>query len=153
MKKHILTTLALVFALSGLSALSATQAQAHVDVHVGIGIPAPPVVRFEAEPPVEIIPQTQVYYAPEPDYDLYRYGGWWYVNRDGYWYRSHNYNGPFGPVVYESVPHAIIAVPGSYHHHPVHTADWHRASARAHYRGHPEHHEHGHDHDHDHDQH
>ena len=153
MKKHILTTLALVFALSGLSALSATHAQAHVDVHVGIGIPAPPVVRFEAEPPVEIIPQTQVYYAPEPDYDLYRYGGWWYVNRDGYWYRSHNYNGPFGPVVYESVPHAIIAVPGSYHHHPVHPADWHRASARAHYRGHPEHHEHGHDHDHDHDQH
>ena len=148
MKKHILTTLALAFALSG---LSATQAQARVDVHVGISIPAPPVVRFEAEPPVEIVPQTQVYYAPEPDYDLYRYGGWWYVNRDGYWYRSHNYNGPFGPVVYESVPHAIIAVPGSYHHHPVHPADWHRASAHhtppVHYRGHPEHHERGHDHD------
>jgi hypothetical protein len=145
MKKHILTTMALALALSG---LSATQAQARVDVHVGIGIPAPPVVQFEAEPPVEIIPQTQVYYAPEPDYDLYRYGGWWYVNREGYWYRSHSYNGPFGPVVYESVPQAIIAVPGSFHHHPVHPANWHQESGPVHHRGHPEHHEH-----HDHDQH
>jgi len=151
MKKHILTTLALALALSG---LSITQAQAHVDVQVGIGIPAPPVVRFEAEPPVEIVPQTQVYYAPEPDYDLYRYGGWWYVNSNGYWYRSHSYNGPFGPVVYESVPHAIIAIPGSYHHHPIHPANWHRGSehhtSSVHYRGHPEHHERGHE---QHDQH
>jgi hypothetical protein len=83
MTKTILAALALTISLTG---AYVPAAYAHVDVNVGIAIPPPPVVTFSAEPQVVLVPQTQVYYVPGIDYDFYRYGGWWYVNRDGYWY-------------------------------------------------------------------
>jgi len=143
------------------------RAEAHVDVHIGVGVPAPPTVIFDREPEVVLVPQTNVYYVPgQPDYDVYRYGGYWYVNRDGYWYRSQSYQGPFTYIVYDRVPRPIVVLPGEYHHHPfrprsvsnhppghVHTgraqggppAHWRHAS-----HGHPDHdhadHDHGHEH-------
>ncbi len=103
---------------------------------------------YQSEPPVEIVPETQIYYAPNPDYDLYRYDGYWYVNRNGYWYRARSYRGPFGPIVYDRVPHAIIAIPGSYHHHPMHPASWHRGPEPHRGGRHDHDHHRGHDHDH-----
>ena len=114
---------------------------AGVDVHVNIG-PPPPAVVFEHEPEVVLVPSTRVYYVPNQDYDLFRYGGYWYLDRGGYWYRASAYNGPFEAVRYETVPHAIVVVPASYHHHPVHPPHPH---------GGPPGHAHGHGHDHDHD--
>ena len=127
-------------------------AAARVDVHVGIGIPAPPSVVFEHEPEVVLVPRTRVYYTSQPDYDMYRYGGYWYVNRDGYWYRSSSYNGPFTYVVYDRVPRSIVVVPHRYHHYPVRPIHMeHHGNSRHHddhgHGGHPHGHGHGHGHD------
>ena len=96
------------------------RADAHVDVHIGVGIPPPPAVVFEHEPEVVLVPRTHVYYVPSVDYDFYRYGGYWYINRGGYWYRGGSYRGPFVSIGFERVPHEIVVVPGKYHHHPFH---------------------------------
>ena len=132
MTKTILAAVALTIAMAG---AYVPTAHAHVDVSVGVAVPPPPVVTFEREPQVVLVPQTQVYYVPGLDYDFYRFGGWWYVNRDGYWYSSRSYRGPFAPVAFERVPHAIVAIPASYHHHPIHPAHWH-AEQHARYQGH-----------------
>jgi hypothetical protein len=131
-----------VIAAIGAMILGTTpSAQAKVDVHVGIGIPAPPAVVFESEPPVVLVPGTQVYYLANPDYDLYRYGGYYYVNRDGYWYRSRGYRGPFAHVEYDRVPRQIVVVPENFHHYPVHPSDWHPGPR--HHAPHPPMHAHG----------
>ena len=107
------------------------------DVHISIGIPAPPAVVFHSEPEVVVVPHSRVYYVPSAtDYDMYRYGGYWYVNRDGYWYRSTAYNGPFTTVEYRRLPHQIVAVPRHYRHHPDHPSHPH---------GHDHHDHHNHD--------
>jgi hypothetical protein len=92
-------------------------ARADVDIHVSV--PPPPMVAFPAEPQVILVPETRVYYVPQVvDYDMYRFGSWWYVNQSGYWYRSKRYQGPFTYVDYDRVPVQIVRVPGKYRHHP-----------------------------------
>ena len=98
---------------------------AGVDIH--ISVPPPPHVVFEAAPQVVIVPQTRVEYVPvATDYDMYRYGKYWYINSNGYWYRSHSYKGPFRYVEYRSLPHAVVVVPAEYRHHPIHPAHPHK---------------------------
>lgn len=114
--KRILITLGLAAALVG-----PPPVWAHVDVNVDIGVPPPPVISFPSPPQVVVVPRTRVYYAPAvSDYDLYRYGPYWYVDRDGYWYRSRAYGGPYAPIEYRYVPRQVVVVPGKYRHHPVH---------------------------------
>lgn len=133
---------------------------AEVDVHIGIGIPPPPSIVFQAEPPVIVVPQTDVYYVPEASgYDMYRYGSWWYVNRDGYWYRARSYRGPFGHVEYSRVPRRIIGIPGTYRHfpvrpdghHPPHRRSGDAPGHRGHHRKDQRHERHDHDHHDSHD--
>jgi hypothetical protein len=108
----------------GLLPMSAVRAgAADVDVDVHIGIPPPPAIVFDTEPEVVVVPQTQVYYVPRVvEYDMYRYGKYWYVNREGHWYRSHGYRGPFKHVEFRHVPQVIVGVPVEYRHHPRHPA-------------------------------
>lgn len=108
------------FALLGSLTLQSSSVRA-ADVNIHVSIPPPPHVIFETQPEVVIVPQTRVEYVPVvTDYDMYRYGKYWYVNRDGYWYRSHSYKGPFRYVEYRSLPHPVVVVPAEYRHHPVH---------------------------------
>lgn len=124
--------------------LWAVPAKAEVDVHIGVNIPPPPAVVFEHEPRVVVVPNSKVYYVPDtPDYDMYRYGAYWYVNRGGYWYRSHNYGGPFSVVAYERVPRQIFGVPRHYRRYDARPPHHHRDR---HDHGHHERHG-GHDHD------
>lgn len=100
--------------------VTASSGMSQVDVDIHIGIPPPPAVVFHSEPEVVVVPRTKVYYVPAvPDYDMYRFGRSWYINRDGYWYRSNAYRGPFKIVEYRHVPHEIVVVPGEYRHHPL----------------------------------
>ena len=95
-----------------------TRVSADLNVHLG-SRPAPVVV-FEREPDVVLVPSTRVYYVGGLDYDLFRYGQYWYINDGGYWYRARNYRGPFGQIRYETVPNQIVVVPERYHRHPMH---------------------------------
>ena len=99
-------------------ASAVTRVSADLNVHFG-DRPAPVVV-FEREPDVVLVPSSRVYYVGGLDYDLFRYGQYWYINDGGYWYRARNYRGPFGQIRYEVVPRQIVVVPERYHRHPMH---------------------------------
>ncbi len=119
-------------------------ARAEVDVHINLGFPPPPPVVFHHEPEVILVPETNVYYVPGLEYDFYRYGGAWYINRGGYWYSAPSYRGPFTAIVHASVPHVIIAAPARFRHHPIRPPHWRDDDGRDHRRGHGRGHDDGH---------
>jgi hypothetical protein len=90
------------------------------DINVHIGDRRPPVVVFDREPDVILVPRTRVYYVDHDGYDLYRYGRYWYMNDDGYWFRASSYRGPFVSISVGRVPRQIVVVPARYRRHPVH---------------------------------
>lgn len=91
-----------------------------VDVDIHIAVPPPPHIVFETEPEVVIVPQTHVAYVPVvTQYDMYRYDKYWYVNQEGYWYRSRSYRGPFKHVQHRHLPHDFVVLPTEYRHHPI----------------------------------
>ncbi len=94
-------------------------ADVDVNVYITVGPPLPAVV-FEEPPPLVVVPQTNIHYAPSvAGYDTYRLGDWWYLNRDGYWYRSRDHRGHFEPLEYEHIPREILSLPGEYHRYPA----------------------------------
>ena len=98
----------------------ATKASAHADVSINLRIGDPyrgPQLVFQDEPDVVVVPGSRVYYVRDYDYDLYRYGSYWYYTYDGGWYRARRYNGPFTYVGYRSVPRAVTYVPVRYRRH------------------------------------
>src|SRR5262249_31166230 len=76
-----------------------------------------PRLAFVSEPDIVLIPGTRVYYIDDYDYDLYRFGGYWYYYYGGGWYRAADYDGPFYFISYTSVPYSIRVVPTRYRHH------------------------------------
>jgi hypothetical protein len=107
---------------AGLSLAAAAPGEAGVsaDLNIRLGTRPAPVVVFEREPDVVLVPSTRVYYVGGLDYDLFRYGQFWYINDGGYWYRARNYRGPFGQIRFESVPRQVVYVPDRFHRHPMH---------------------------------
>jgi hypothetical protein len=98
----------------------APKASAGTDVSINLRIGDPyrgPRLVFRDEPDIVVVPGTRVYYVEDYDYDLYRYGSYWYYNYDGAWYRARRYNGPFVYVGYRSVPRAVAYVPVKYRKH------------------------------------
>ncbi len=92
---------------------SATQ----VEFTAGAPPPPPPVV---VEPPVVAV-EGGVYVATEPSvqYDLFRFGSYWYAYSGGYWYQAPSYRGPFTVVEPGRVPRPVVEVPpGHWKHHP-----------------------------------
>ncbi len=61
-----------------------------------------------------MIPQSQVYFVPDPQIDVFFYGGYWWSPRGENWYRARAYNGPWGVVERNRVPRAVIYVPQDY---------------------------------------
>ena len=117
-------------------------AETYFGFNIGINnAPPPPRVRFFQPPPVEIVPNTSVYVVENPyGYDMFQYGGFFYVSNGGYWYRAHSYRGPFVAVDARYVPRAIYSVPPGHWRH-----DW-RNNENAGYEGQGRGHGHGHGH-------
>lgn len=101
MKKILLGTI-----LLGLVLVSPIPAMARVDV--GINISLPPIV-FAGPPEVVVIPETDVYAAPDIDVDIFFYHGWWWRPWEGRWYRSLNYDS--GWAYYPRVPSFYGRIP------------------------------------------
>jgi len=86
---------------------------ARAEVSVNINIGPPPIV--VAEPPALVmIPQTQVYFVPDPHIDVFFYGGYWWSPRGDRWYRSRAYNGPWGVIERGRVPRSVVYMPRDY---------------------------------------
>jgi hypothetical protein len=86
---------------------------ARAEVSVNINLGPPPIV--VAEPPgVVMIPQSQVHFVPDPNIDVFFYGGYWWSPRGERWYRSRAYKGPWGVIERHRVPRAVLYVPRDY---------------------------------------
>ncbi len=103
-------TLALVF--------YPTLGVAEVNVNIGIGLPAPPRLVISAPPPVVVIPETYVYFAPDLEVDLFFYHDHWYRPYRGRWYRATAYNGPWVFVDTVRVPRVLVHLPPNHRHLP-----------------------------------
>jgi len=93
----------------------AVPARAAVDVHIDIGN-APPAQRlvFRSPPRQVFEPTSHVYVVDDPalaDYDCFRYGGFYWLFSNGYWYRSASWRGRFTVVAPQAVPAVIYRVP------------------------------------------
>ena len=64
-----------------------------------------------------LVPGTRVYYVSTDEYDMYRYGRYYYVYDNGYWYRSSSPRRPFVFVQRAAVPRAVVYVPQGYRKH------------------------------------
>ena len=93
------------------ASLAAGSAGAEVSVNINIG--PPPIV--VAEPPaVVMVPQTRVYFVPDPHVEVFFYDGYWWSPRGSAWYRARAYNGPWAVVAGWRVPRAVLYVPRDY---------------------------------------
>ena len=116
--------LSLMVALATGLAVSAASAETYTSLGVSLNIgnaPPPPVVVIREEPRVLVVPGSTVYVVDDRriDYDFFRYGVYWYVFNDGYWYRARSYRGPFSVIAVKYVPRSIINVPAKHwKHHP-----------------------------------
>jgi len=116
MRYRLLAALA-VFAL-WLAPVPKASAATSFSFSLSIGDPyIGPQLAFYDQPDVVVVPGTRVYYIDDYDYDLYRYGNYWYYYWNGGWYRSVDYDGPFYFISYVSVPYSIRYVPVRYRHH------------------------------------
>ena len=98
-------------------------ARADVDVYIDIGS-APPAPHFvlHVRPHERFYPGERIYVVDDPafgDYDCFRYGGYYWVFRDGYWYRSRGWRGRFSVIHPRYVPAVFYQLPPTHwKHHP-----------------------------------
>src|SRR5450759_68633 len=85
-------------------------ARAEVGVNINIG---PPVV-VGYPPHSVLVPRSQVYFSPDPQVDIFFYGGYWWSPRGDRWYRAWAPNGPWGEIDRRRVPRQVIVVPRDY---------------------------------------
>jgi len=112
--RRLIPSLALALALLAAGTVRNSDARVSASINLRIGRPAPVVV-FDQEPDVVLVPGTRVYYVDGQPYDLYRYGSYWYICDGGYWYRARNYRGPFATIDVGFVPRSLVSVPPRFH--------------------------------------
>jgi hypothetical protein len=106
--------LALVFALALSSLPSAARAQVGVQIQVGLPV-APPLV--VVQPGVQVVENY--------DEEVFFTGGWYWVRRDGAWYRARSPRANFVYCHPRYVPARLVRIPpGQYRH-------WNRERAHA----------------------
>ena len=98
---------------------ASAETQTYFGFEIGIGnAPPPPIVRFREEPDVVFVPTNRVYVVRSyDDYDMFRYGRYYYVCDDGYWYRARSHQGPFRVIDVRHVPRTVFAVPAKHWKH------------------------------------
>jgi hypothetical protein len=107
----IVSSLALASALAGVAlAPSAARAEVHVNIQMGLPV-APPLV--VVEPGVQVVENYQE--------EVFFVSGWYYVRRDGGWYRSRRPNAAFAWCEPRRVPVKLVRMPPGqyvrYHRH------------------------------------
>jgi hypothetical protein len=87
------------------------QAGVNVGVNVNLG---PPPIAVPAPPAVVMVPNSQVYFVPGVDFDIFFHNGFWWSPRGERWYRARAYNGPWQRIERRHVPRAVVRVPVNY---------------------------------------
>jgi len=103
----------ILFSLLAAAAFFVGAQAARAQVNVNINIGPPPIVA--SEPPGMVwVPQSQVFFVPDPQLNVFFYSGYYWCPRGDRWYRSRAYNGPWGVVEQRRVPRAVIYMPPDY---------------------------------------
>ena len=98
-----------------LGTASAANAQTRLGVSLSIGdAPPPPVIVVRQEPHVVYVPEARVYYVDDSRDDWFRVGTYWYIEREGYWYRASSYRGPYRVIEERYVPAGVWRVPAKH---------------------------------------
>jgi len=100
------------------------QAKTYYGFTLGVTNAAPPSIRMVREPRMVLVNDAMVYVAEDEglrlDGDLFRYGQYWFVYANSFWYRARSHRGPYAAIDVKHVPRAIIGVPrGWWKHHPM----------------------------------
>lgn len=112
MKKNIYGILGLLVLFGALLLYGwIKEAVAQVEVNVNLG---PPPITVAAPPAVVMVPNSRVYYVPDPNVDVFNYNGYWWAPRGDQWYRSRAYKGPWGVIDQRYVPASVRQVPRDY---------------------------------------
>jgi hypothetical protein len=117
-------SLVVILALSSCAATEYSNGGSRTYFGFTLGIqsaPPPPRILFEATPRYVSIEDSDVeaVEVPDPNCDMFRYGGTFYVFSGGYWYRSDDYRGPYRLVEVRRVPRPVLMVPeGHWRHRP-----------------------------------
>lgn len=103
--------------------VTSTPVRADINVRIDIGnAPPPPRFVFRARPREQYFPDQRVYIVDDPrfgDDDCFRYGGYYWLFHDGYWYRSASWRGRFVVIEPRYVPAVFYRVPRTrWKHHP-----------------------------------
>ena len=96
-----------------LTCVAPNETVAGVNVGIGINLGPPPIVA-PAPPEVVMVPNSQVYFVPGVDFDVFFYNGYWWSPRGDRWYRARAYNGPWGFINRRFVPGPVFGVPHDY---------------------------------------
>jgi len=89
-------------------------ARSQVSVAVNIGQP-PPVV---AQPVLVPVSNSQVYFVPSYESDLFVYDKHYYTVRNDQWFYAANVKSPWIAITIGKVPRQILAVPVAYYKVP-----------------------------------
>lgn len=110
--KRLIALTALVLSLAPLAA----RAQASMNMNIQLGLPvAPPLVVIQ--PGVQVVENY--------DEEVFYTGGWYWVRRDGGWWRARQPRASFAYVEPRRVPPTLVRIPpGQYRH-------WNREQAKA----------------------
>ncbi len=87
--------------------LSASVAAAQVQVQVNIPVPT---ITFQAPPPLVVV-QPGVQVVEDNDDEIFFVDSWYWVRRDGRWYRTKTHTGGWVYVEDRVVPRTIFVVP------------------------------------------
>ena len=126
------TIMLLMLGALALAGSASARTNTYFGFQIGVGnAPPPPRVVYYSEPDVMMVPGTQVYYVDNSaGYDEFRYGPYYYICNDGYWYRGRSYRGPFRVVDVRSVPRVVFTARVA-----SHDRGWHRGQGRMGWRG------------------
>ncbi len=86
---------------------------AHAEVSININLGPPPIV-VAAPPEMVMVPESRVYFVPDPQIDIFFYAGYWWSPRGSRWYRARAYEGPWVHLAPVDVPRAVIYMPRDY---------------------------------------
>ena len=125
-RRAILGALAALCLLGGMT--TAALAQVRIGIGVGIAVPGARIgINIPAYPDLVPVPGYPVYYAPQLDFNLFFYDGYYWLFTGEDWYSSTWYNGPWYLVPPEQVPDFILRIPvGFYRHPPLFFRYWNR---------------------------
>lgn len=85
---------------------------AAADANESVAWPPPLILE---KPRVVLVPESHVYRAPNLAFTVFMYDGKYYSLHDGQWFVAVKVGAPWTPIVFESVPIEVRAIPVKYY--------------------------------------